>query len=229
VLPPHLACLLRWDISVTFFPTDPHYLCLLSSWDHRCKPQHPSLFHSTPLHSTPFHSIGMGCRIQVYWGLPLNSLLPRGWTICPNTVWFLPPIWQSLIYNCSWTKKHDIWAHLVTSQGLSSLCHPPHGHQRVVFTHKANQSFCLMLSAPPWGKQQNLFLFFCWDWSLNLRALPLQSRHSTTWAIAPIYFALVILEIGGGVLWNYFPGLALNYNLPNLSLPTSWDYSPVLS
>jgi hypothetical protein len=36
----------------------------------------------------------------------------------------------------------------------------------------------------------------------------------------PVHFSLVILEMGGG-LENYLPGLALNHDPSNLSLPSS--------
>jgi hypothetical protein len=45
----------------------------------------------------------------------------------------------------------------------------------------------------------------------ELRALHMQSRHSTT-------SALVIFDRG---LWNYLPYLTLNLDPPNLSLPGS--------
>jgi hypothetical protein len=56
----------------------------------------------------------------------------------------------------------------------------------------------------------------------GLRTKCLQSRHSTPWATLPVHFALVILE--GGGLTNYLPGLSLNLDPPNFSLPSSQDY-----
>jgi hypothetical protein len=41
-----------------------------------------------------------------------------------------------------------------------------------------------------------IFFFFWWDWGLNLGALYLQSRRSTSGTTPPVHFALVILETG---------------------------------
>jgi hypothetical protein len=37
----------------------------------------------------------------------------------------------------------------------------------------------------------------------ELRPLHLQSRHSTAWAMIPVHFALVILEIGSLKLFSW--------------------------
>jgi hypothetical protein len=66
------------------------------------------------------------------------------------------------------------------------------------------------------------FFFFLVGLEFQFSASCLQSRCSTTWAASPVYFALVILQMGG--LMNYFPGLASNRDPPNFSLPRSWDY-----
>jgi hypothetical protein len=64
-----------------------------------------------------------------------------------------------------------------------------------------------------------LTIFFWWDWRLNLGlcaskagALPLEPHLQSI-------FALVIF--GDGLFVSYLPGLALNCNSPDLSLPTS--------
>jgi hypothetical protein len=43
-------------------------------------------------------------------------------------------------------------------------------------------------------------------WGFELRALHLQSRHSTTLATPPVHFALVILEMGGWFSQTICPG-----------------------
>jgi hypothetical protein len=65
----------------------------------------------------------------------------------------------------------------------------------------------------------NLFFFVWWDWGLNsgLHAYKQAFYHLAT-PPAP-FFALIIFGDGG--LADYLPGLALNYELPNLSLPSS--------
>jgi hypothetical protein len=66
-----------------------------------------------------------------------------------------------------------------------------------------------------------LFFFFWWDWGFELRTSHLQSRLSTAWATPEVHFAVVIFEMG---LVNYLPGLALNCNHPDLSLPSSLHF-----
>jgi hypothetical protein len=56
---------------------------------------------------------------------------------------------------------------------------------------------------PP-NEFQMTFFFFLVGLEFELRALHLQTRHSTAWAIPPVYFAMVILELG--VLWTICPG-----------------------
>jgi hypothetical protein len=64
---------------------------------------------------------------------------------------------------------------------------------------------------------QTLFLV---GLGFELRASWLQSKLSTVWAIPPVYFALVILEMG--VLQTVcLDWLALNHDAPNLSLPNN--------
>jgi hypothetical protein len=60
------------------------------------------------------------------------------------------------------------------------------------------------------GRRVPKYLFF-WGLGglgieLELRTSHLQNRHYTTGATPPVHFALLILEMGGG-LKNYFPGL----------------------
>jgi hypothetical protein len=59
------------------------------------------------------------------------------------------------------------------------------------------------------------FVVFGLDGGLNSRL------H--TWAMHPpqVHFALVILEMRGEGLTNILPGLALNFDPPDLSLPSS--------
>jgi hypothetical protein len=40
-----------------------------------------------------------------------------------------------------------------------------------------------------------LFIYFFVGQGFELRALCLQNRHSITWAMPPVHFALVILEM----------------------------------
>jgi hypothetical protein len=65
------------------------------------------------------------------------------------------------------------------------------------------------------------FFFFLVGIRFEVRALHLQSRCSTTWAMPPVCFVLVILEKD---LVNYLPELASNCDSPHLSLPRSQDY-----
>jgi hypothetical protein len=54
----------------------------------------------------------------------------------------------------------------------------------------------------------SLFFFFLVGLGFEVRASCLQSRHSTAWAIPPVHFALVILEIG--VSWGLsWPQIAI--------------------
>jgi hypothetical protein len=59
-------------------------------------------------------------------------------------------------------------------------------------------------------------LFILVGLGFELRALSLQSRHSTAWATPLVHFALLILEMRG--LVNYFPRLASTLHPPDLSL-----------
>jgi hypothetical protein len=80
----------------------------------------------------------------------------------------------------------------------------------------------LLLNHTPWllplrmGTFNNFF--FLMGLGFELRALYLQSRSSTPWAIPPVHFALVILEMESHKL---FAWLVLNHNPPDLSLPSS--------
>jgi hypothetical protein len=60
------------------------------------------------------------------------------------------------------------------------------------------------------------------DWLMGpefeFRVLFLQIRHSTTWSIPPVHFALVISEMRSV---NYFPRMASNHYLLDLSLSNS--------
>jgi hypothetical protein len=49
----------------------------------------------------------------------------------------------------------------------------------------------------------SFFFFFLIGLGFELRALHLQSRHSTTWTISPVHFALIIF--GDGVLQTICP------------------------
>jgi hypothetical protein len=57
----------------------------------------------------------------------------------------------------------------------------------------------------------------------ELRALHLQSRCSTTYHTSSPFFSAYFGD-GGRGLRLYLPGLALNCNPPDLSLPSSKDY-----
>jgi hypothetical protein len=54
------------------------------------------------------------------------------------------------------------------------------------------------------------------------RALSLESRCSTTCAMPPVHFVLVILEMG--YLTNYFPRQDSNHSSSDLSILSSYDY-----
>jgi hypothetical protein len=70
-----------------------------------------------------------------------------------------------------------------------------------------------------------MFLFFpsvCLVWlGFELKVSSLQSRCSTSWATPPVHFALIILEIGGGGLWELF-------TLAGLTWWPSWSQPPNL-
>jgi hypothetical protein len=63
-----------------------------------------------------------------------------------------------------------------------------------------------------------LFFLSQWDWGFELRALCLQSRHSTTWGIPPVHFALIIF--GDRVSWTISRGWPWTV-ISDLSLPSS--------
>jgi hypothetical protein len=65
--------------------------------------------------------------------------------------------------------------------------------------------------------------FFWWDWGLNSGHL--QSRRSTTWALPPVHFVLIILRWD---LANYLPKLAWKLDPPYLSFPSSHQYQAIL-
>jgi hypothetical protein len=68
------------------------------------------------------------------------------------------------------------------------------------------------------------FILFCFAWFLGghgLRASYLQSRCSTTEPQLQPILALAILEMKSREL---LPGLTLSLHLPDLSLPSCWDY-----
>jgi hypothetical protein len=66
-----------------------------------------------------------------------------------------------------------------------------------------------------------LFIYIFVGLGFELKTSLLQSIGHTTWAILPVHFNLVILEIGFREL---FPGLASNQDPPNVIFPSSWDY-----
>jgi hypothetical protein len=67
-------------------------------------------------------------------------------------------------------------------------------------------------------EDQLFFFLFRLGLGFELRALRLQSRHSTSWATPPVHFGY----FGVGGLSNYLYRLPLNCGPPNLSLPSSW-------
>jgi hypothetical protein len=87
-----------------------------------------------------------------------------------------------------------------------------------IYTHIYLHSVCFWLL-------QNIlyftFFFFFVGLGFELRTSCLQIRCCTAWAMPPVYFSVVILEMGFG---NYLPGLALNWDPLNLPLPNSLDY-----
>jgi hypothetical protein len=64
-----------------------------------------------------------------------------------------------------------------------------------------------------------LIIYFLVGLGFELRASHLHSRHSTAWVPLPVYFSLIIWEMGG--LSNYLLRLDLNHDLP-CSQPPKW-------
>jgi hypothetical protein len=71
------------------------------------------------------------------------------------------------------------------------------------------------------GKDYDLFtsfFFFWWDWGFNSA---LCTWKVGTLPLEPHLQSLLLWLFGDGGLTNYLPGLALNCDLPDLSLPSS--------
>jgi hypothetical protein len=85
--------------------------------------------------------------------------------------------------------------------------------------------FFLLETRESGRKQCNIFqvlkriFFFLWNWRLNSG---FHNCKAVTLPLEPHLQSILLWLFWRWGFWNYLPGLALNRNPPDLSLPSSW-------